>query len=392
MIVEYAGSGVAFDPTSSSMSYTVFVTHAHADHAAAFRYPELLKYSTEPTYRLLDSLGWKRLKNWRPISVGERIKVGEIEVKAHNAGHILGSTQFEAITPEGTILYTGDFSLGDSYTMEAAPAVGCDILVVETTFGAPMFKFPKRREVSLDMVRWALMDVIPGGKVPTFRTDSIGNAQEIISAFNNLTKLPVVTSKGVTRVSDVYREYGHNLDYVDADSPEGRDLLEGGRCALIVPKGAKVKGERFEAALVSGWAVIMRRGGRAFPLSDHSDFRELLSFIRRCRPKRVLTFHGGAMTRGFADYVRKRLGIDAKRLTGREETLMGTVSLGEMRMRACYEQLLRAVRIPGFEYTSPWLVKEMARRGFTRSETEAAIKYLLGRNVLSATPSGVKLA
>lgn len=97
------------------------------------------------------------------------------------------------------------------------------------------------------------------------------------------------------------------------------------------------------------------------------------------------------MTKGFADYVRTRLKIDASQLTSREETVMGPVSRGEMRMKACYEQLMRTVRIPGFEYTSPWLVKEMARRGFTRSETEAALQHLVEREVLQSTPSGVTL-
>jgi len=106
----------------------------------------------------------------------------------------------------------------------------------------------------------------------------------------------------------------------------------------------------------------------------------------------VLTFHGGALTRGFAEYVRRKLGVDARPLTAREETLMGTITRGEVRTKACSEQLLKALRIPGFEYTSPWLVKEMARRGFTRGETEAALKYLLDRSVLEATPMGVRLA
>jgi hypothetical protein len=136
----------------------------------------------------------------------------------------------------------------------------------------------------------------------------------------------------------------------------------------------------------------MKRRSRAFPLSDHADFRELISFIRRCRPKRVLTVHGGAMTKGFPEYVRKRLNIDARPLTSREETLMGTVSHGETRMRACVEQLIRAIRIPGFEYTSPWLVKEMARRGFTRSETEVALRHLIERNVVEQSSTGVKLS
>jgi len=335
--VEYGGEGVIFDPTSNSLRHPVFVSHAHADHAAAFRYPDLVKYATEPTHRLLEALGWKRADGWHPISVGDKVKVGDIEVRIHNAGHILGSVQFEAATPEGTVLYTGDFSLGDSYTMAAAEPVRCDLLVIETTFGSPMFTFPKRKEVALEMVRWAVLEAVPGGRVPVFKTDSIGNAQEIISIFNRMTKLPVVTAKSATRASDVYREYGHRLDYI------------------------------------------------------HADFRGLLSFIRRCHPKRVLTFHGGALTRDFAGYVKKRLGIDARPLTRREETLMGPVSRSEVRMRACCDQLLRTLRIPGFVYTNPWLVREMARRGFTRSETEAALRRLIDQGLLTPAGSGVKL-
>jgi Cft2 family RNA processing exonuclease len=392
VIVEYNGGGVAFDPSSRTPGYPAFVTHAHADHAAAFKNPEIVKYATEPTYRLLEALRWRKLDNWRPISVGDVAKVGDLEVRVHNAGHVLGSVLFEVRTPEGTVLYTGDFSLGNSYTMEAAPAVGCDLLVIETTFGAPMFKFPKRKDVAMEMVRWAVMEVIPAGRVPTFRADSIGNAQEIISLFNSLTNLPVVTAKNATRVSDVYRAYGYDLDYVDADSPEGQGLIESGKCALIAPKGAKLKYENLDIALASGWAVIMKRRSRAFPLSDHADFRELISFIRRCRPKRVLTFHGGAMTRGFPEYVRKRLKIDARPLTSREETMMGPVSHGETRMKACVEQLIRAIRIPGFEYSSPWLVKEMARRGFTRSETETALRHIIERKIVEQTLTGVRLS
>jgi hypothetical protein len=89
--------------------------------------------------------------------------------------------------------------------------------------------------------------------------------------------------------------------------------------------------------------------------------------------------------------VKRRLGIDARPLTSREETLRGTVSNSEMRMRACCEQLLKAVRIPGFIYTSPWLVKEMGRRGFTRTETEVALQLLIERGILTSAKSGIKL-
>ncbi len=206
------------------------------------------------------------------------------------------------------------------YTMEAAEPVECDILVVETTFASPLFSFPSRREVALDMVKWAVFDVIPRGRTPAFRTDPIGNAQEIISIFNRYTNLPVLTLGSVTRASDVYKAYGFKLEYIDARSDEGEELLEDGRCILIAPKGSKLSSERLEPALASGWAAIMRgRRGKSFPLSDHSDFKGILRFIRGCRPKKVLTFHGTALSRGFPEYLRRKLGIEAHPLTARGE-------------------------------------------------------------------------
>jgi hypothetical protein len=62
-----------------------------------------------------------------------------------------------------------------------------------------------------------------------------------------------------------------------------------------------------------------------------------------------------------------------------------------MRVKACVEQLAKTIKIPGFEYTTSWLVKEMAKRGFTRNEVEYAIKMLIEKSVLQTTATGIKL-
>jgi hypothetical protein len=98
------------------------------------------------------------------------------------------------------------------------------------------------------------------------------------------------------------------------------------------------------------------------------------------------------MTRGFAAYVKKRLGIDAGPLTKRQETLRGPVSNRETRRKACAEHIVRAVRLPGFVYTEPWMVREMARRGFSKGETEAALKHLIDVGALESTSNGVRLS
>ena len=390
ILVEYGDQGVMLDPTRNTHSFPTFVSHAHADHASAFKHPEREKYATQETYDLLSSMGWKKLDGLNKIKIGDKIKLDDIEVNVHNSGHVLGSVQFEVNTPEGTVLYTGDLYTEETFTMDPATPVDCDILVIETTFGSPMFQFPKREDVAVEIYQWAVNTVI-NGRIPTFKTDSIGNAQEVISIMNQYTNLPVVTNKSATKVTELYRENGYNLDSVDAQSDEGKELLESGKCALITPKGSKPTWEKLDTALVSGWAAIMGRKRIAFPLSDHADYRGLMSHIRKCKPKRVLTFHGGSMTKDFHNHVRKRLGIAASPLTTRIETINGPKMSNEVRIRACSKQIINTIKIPGFLYQPSWLTSEMTRRGFSPSETENSIEYLIERGILKNTPEGVQL-
>jgi len=239
--------------------------------------------------------------------------------------------------------------------------------------------------------QWSVNTVLQG-RIPTFKTDSIGNAQEVISILNQYTNLPVVTAKSATRVTDLYRKYGYNLDSVDAASDEGKDLLDSGKCALITPKGSKPKYDNLDIALASGWATIMGRKRIAFPLSDHADYKGLMSHIRKCKPKRVLTFHGGNFTKDFHNHVRKRLGIPASPLTSRIETINGPKMSNEVRIRACSKQIINTIKIPGFFYQPSWLVNEMTRRGFSPSETENSISFLIERGILKNSPDGVCLS
>ena len=87
------------------------------------------------------------------------------------------------------------------------------------------------------------------------------------------------------------------------DTLEG--LIEG------FPLLARVPAPR--TAVITGWAVdsstkYRARCDAAFPLSDHAGFDDLLTFVERVQPKRILTLHGFA--REFAATLRER-GWDA---------------------------------------------------------------------------------
>ena len=391
IVVEYDGKGVMLDPSRNTHSYPTFVSHAHADHSSAFKHPERVKYATEETYSLLEAMGWRGLENHLKIKVGQTIKFDDIEVIAHNSGHVLGSVQFEINTPEGNVLYTGDLCTEETFTMKPASPVKCDLMIIESTFGAPMFNFKKREDLALEIYDWAVNTAL-SDMIPTFKTDSIGNAQEIISILNQYTKLPIVTSKSATKVTEIYRKYGYSLDSVDAKSQEGVELLDKGKCALITPKGSKPIRDNLDTALASGWASIFKSRFNGFALSDHADYKGLMGFIRKCSPKRVLTFHGGSMTKDFHKLIRKSLGIPAAPLSNRIETIQGPLMKNESRVQACSRQIVRTIRIPGFFYKPTWLAREMERQGFSKMETESSIDYLIERGVLKGTENGVCLS
>ncbi|RJS76163.1 hypothetical protein CW712_02565 [Candidatus Bathyarchaeota archaeon] len=306
--IEHGGVKVVLDPQNSRLPRApVFISHGHLDHSTAFRISHVNKYSSKETFELVSVFGIQAEK-WQPLTMGKGIVVDEIKVIPHNAGHVLGSYEFEVETPEGNVLFTGDFNTEHTKTMKPADPVQCDVLILESTFGSPSFVFPPEDMIGEEMVRWA-KKTIKTGRIPTFQADPLGNAQEIIGIFNEAS-IPVVTHWKVTRFNRVYEAYGHALEYLDGESEEAQEVMESGNLVYITPKQTNLQDRpEFATALVSGWAIWAKR--TAFPLSDHADFPRLIKFVEECKPKTVLTCHGSRFNETLANYIEKRLGIRA---------------------------------------------------------------------------------
>jgi putative mRNA 3-end processing factor len=242
----------------------------------------------------------------------KKIKLNDVDVVPHNAGHMLGSAQFEIRTPEATILYTGDFNCRDMLTTDMAKPVRCDILVLETTYGHPVYNFPDPLETRVNMVDWALRE-IQRGMIPVFKVYSAGKAQEVIKILNAFTSVPVVTQPTVTRVNQAYERNGVVLQYTDAENEEGRELLKSGECVYIISSRKAVADlERFSLAVATGWAARFRMNSvdAAFPLSCHADFHQLVEYVEQVKPRVVFTVHG--FKDDFADYLSRRQGMRAR--------------------------------------------------------------------------------
>lgn len=126
------------------------------------------------------------------------MKLGEVEVEAHDAGHVLGAVQYEVITPEGSVVYASHINFVDTLLTHAAEVAPCELLIIETTLASPSRILPPRESVVAQIVKWAL-ECVQERRIPTFMADRIGNAQELVRIFNTWTELPVVVHPRIAR-------------------------------------------------------------------------------------------------------------------------------------------------------------------------------------------------
>ncbi|TMI58982.1 hypothetical protein E6H14_04390, partial [Candidatus Bathyarchaeota archaeon] len=103
----------------------VLVSHAHSDHTRGFGHKGL-KQSTVETRDIHTALNTHRISNFAAIDLNRKVSIDSVEIRALNAGHMLGSAQFLVHTPATSILYTGDINCVDTLTTKAAEPHRCD--------------------------------------------------------------------------------------------------------------------------------------------------------------------------------------------------------------------------------------------------------------------------
>lgn len=285
------------------------VTHAHTDHARRHQ----LSILTEATLTL--SHPHRKPKTARVVGFGETIPVADGTVTLHPAGHMLGAAQVLFEAPGGRLLYTGDLKLRGPRPVELPRA---EVLVVESTYGRPHFRFPDHAALLEDIARWCRL-MLDNAITPVLLCHAVGKAQEVMLGLQPYG-LEFALERRCVEPTRLYERLGETLpDWIELQPETGY----AGRVVIAPPAGKDEvrRLHRYRCALVSGWAQdphFRRLFGAdvAFPLSDHCDFLEILDVIERVAPDQVYTVHG--FTEDLAHQLRKR-GIRASALRGIEQ-------------------------------------------------------------------------
>lgn len=297
------------------------ITHGHADHARWGMKSYLCHEHTRPILR-------SRLSpdlHIEALPYGKEIRIHNVKVSFHPAGHILGSAQIRLEHKGKITVISGDYKTQDDGLSTPFEPLRCHEFVSESTFGLPIYNWLPTHELEKQMQEWVNYNQSIG-KTSVFVGYSLGKAQRIMKALEGVGDLNVHYS--IAKLNMAYESVGINLpQYNIIDFREDVRYLD--KKIVIVPPAIVDsniirKIPNAATAICSGWMQV--RGARrwrsadaGFAMSDHADWQGLLQAIKETQAERVYVTHG--QTAIFTRYLNE-MGILAQEVTtafGQEE-------------------------------------------------------------------------
>lgn len=339
----------------------IIVSHAHLDHTGYvphyFQESEANVFMTPPT-KDLSLLLWKDMikvakrKEIEPPYAMKDIKeaesftvtydyyemvpvTSETSFEFYDAGHIPGSAFTKLYTPEGKILYTGDFKIEATRLHNGADLTGieADVLIMESTYADE--DHPPRKLLEQRFVESVKETLDEGGFVilPVF---AVGRAQEMVDILvSNGVDAPIWfdgMAREATKIILRYPEYIANpgrlkrimrkVHWIRTSADRKRALEEPG---VIVTTAGMMQGgpvifyttalrnDPKSKVIFTGYLVEDTPGRRLleegvfeadgyefktelkverYDFSAHAGRSELFEIVRRVNPSHVVVVHG----------------------------------------------------------------------------------------------------
>ncbi|MEO7887851.1 MAG: DNA ligase-associated DEXH box helicase, partial [Polaromonas sp.] len=125
------------------------ITHAHSDHARVGHGSYLAHTDSEGILRA--RLGDISLQT---LPYGETLERRGVTVSLHPAGHVLGSAQVRVEHRGEVWVASGDYKTEADGTCTPFESVPCDTFITESTFGLPIYQWPKQEALFAQINDW----------------------------------------------------------------------------------------------------------------------------------------------------------------------------------------------------------------------------------------------
>lgn len=322
IMVQQNGTTIVLDPSHPVDCDFTFVSHAHVDHLHRRSKKKIRTQvlASKETALIAQARGYEIID---PAQEHDGFQLVD-------TGHILGS---KGLLVADDVYYTGDISVRERAFMKAAKVPHAKTLIIESTFGRPEYVFPPLYEVT-HRTNGKISEMYDLGIPVILMGYTLGKAQLLTNLFSHWD--PIVHDS-VAKINSVYSELGVKLvgGTTHSQAEEQERLSKGKPWVMVAPLMSerstfvREMKDRYGAVTIgfSGWAVgtryrYMMGLDYVMPLSDHCDYKELLTAVKQCRPDKVYTFHGFA--REFAESLCE-MGFDAEPVghgrKGEEKTL-----------------------------------------------------------------------
>ncbi len=302
---------VYLDPHSKV--HRAILSHGHGDH---IRHGCKFYLCTESALPVIKFRLYNTESVFQGVKYGETININGVNFSFHPAGHIIGSAQIRVEYRGEVWLYTGDFKIEDDGLAETFEPVRSHHLIMETTFGLPIFKWKKQESVYREINQWWANNK-KNGVTSVISAYALGKAQRLIHGLDTSIG-PVICHASVQNIHQIIRSQGIYLPPThSANKSTDRKLLNG---ALVIAPPPICEGSwlnrfsPFEVASVSGWMTLQERRikgkhHRTFVLSDHADWDGLNEIVTLSGAENIYTTHG--YVDQFAQHLNRR-GYPAK--------------------------------------------------------------------------------
>jgi len=270
------------------------ITHAHSDHARA---GSGSYFAHTESFRLLKArLGEDIIIE--TAEYGKGFSSNGVTVTLHPAGHIPGSAQISVTYKGETWVVSGDYKLQDDGFTPPFEPVRCHTFITESTFGLPIYQWEEQAVVIEQIHQWVQQNQ-SAGRFSVLSAYSLGKSQRLI--YNLLPYgYKFYVHGAIYNMHEILRAGWPlpEVTWLRPDTPA--DEVKKG---IIIATGSAIdspwirRWSPYALGVCSGWMQVRgaqrrRNADASFVLSDHADWKGLISAVRATGAECVYTTHG----------------------------------------------------------------------------------------------------